>query len=596
MPLASAVQQPEEVLERALTLLFESAVLSPARVVQHTVECLAYLIAANRLDLRIVLMPRGQYHKKIWLFDCGEDWLAVHGSGNATQRGLLVNGEQMTIDRSWCDGPTAERRIKKLVASWEAQWENRNSNSITITAQQSLQLLQQLGNGVLPTVSDFWEAWRLDQANGLAPDLPPGLRAAVSHRLNIPSEMNWQSGRYAHQGQAVTKFRENGGRGILAIATGGGKTKTSLIAATLYQNEHQGTTLIVVLVPSRPLAQQWADEIAEFGIQPFMPSKLPPERRRIRLQELRAAVSLGLRRTEVLVVTNQLFASDHSIRDFVSSCGSEVRTMLIADEVHNLGVTSFVDNPPERFDARLGLSATPMRQYDPTGTALLFSFFGGEIYEFALGDAIQAGCLVPYDYHLHEVKLNDEEMCRYIDLTEKLRKAGFQTDDDGIERNFDDRIKALLRDRRSVLEHADEKLACLRDVLVKTKPRNINKTLIYASGKKPPPYAERQIDAVNRLLNDLSVSFHQFTSAETVQADSGRFLSGFAAGDYQALTAMKVLDEGIDLPQTDVAFLLSSSTVRREWVQRRGRILRTAPGKNFATLHDQLLGRYCRLA
>ena len=587
--IASAVRQPEEVLEKAISLLFESAVLSPARIVQHTVDCLAYLMAANRLELRVVLMPRGQYHKKIWLFNCGEDWLAVHGSGNATQRGLLVNGEQMTIDRSWCDGPTAERRIKKLAAGWEEQWENRNSNSVTISARQSLRLLQELGSGVLPTVSDFWEAWRFDQANGLAPELPPNLGAVASRRLNIPPEMNWQSGRYAHQGQAVAKFREHGENGILAMATGGGKTKTSLIAATLYQNEHQGTTLIVVLVPSRPLAQQWVDEIVEFGIQPFMPSKLPAERRRIRLQELRAAVSLGLRRTEVLVVTNQLFALDDNVRDFVSGCDPKVRTMLIADEVHNLGVASFVNNLPERFDARLGLSATPVRQYDPTGTGLLFAFFGGEIYEFALGDAIRAGCLVPYDYHLHEVKLNDEEMNRYIDLTEKLRKAGFQTDDDGSEGTFDDRIKVLLRDRRSVLEHADEKLACLRAVLVETQPRNISKTLIYASGKKPPPYAGRQIDAVNRLLNDLRVSFHQFTSAETVRADSGRFLSGFAAGDYQVLTAMKVLDEGIDLPQTDVAFLLSSSTVRREWVQRRGRILRTAPGKNSSTLHDFLV-------
>ena len=587
--IASALRQPEEVLEKSLSLLFESAALSPARVVQHTVDCLAYLIAANRLDLRVVLMPRGQYHKKLWLFSSGDDWLAVHGSGNATQRGLLVNGEQMTIDRSWCDGLTAEKRIKKLAAGWEGQWENRNPNSVTITARQSLRLLQELGSGALPTTSDFWEAWRLDQASGLAPDLPPGLRAVATHGLNIPFGMNWQSGRYSHQGQAVAAFRESGNRGILAVATGGGKTKTSLVAATLYQNEHQGTTVIVVLVPSTPLAQQWAEEIRAFGVQPFMPSKLLPERRRARLQELRAAVSLGLRRTEVLVVTNQLFALDDNVRNFIDSCGPKVRTMLIADEVHNLGVSSFLDNPPERFDARLGLSATPVRQYDPAGTARLFGFFGGEIFEFALSDAIQTGCLVPYNYHLHEVQLGDEEMDRYVDLTDKLRRAGFQADDDGFERKLDDKIKALLRERRSVLEHADEKLACLGDLLMATGPHNVGRTLIYASGKKPPPYAGRQIDAVNHLLNDLRISFHQFTSAETMQADSGRYLESFAAGDYQVLTAMKVLDEGIDLPQTDVAFLLSSSTVRREWVQRRGRILRTAPGKHSATLHDFLV-------
>jgi superfamily II DNA or RNA helicase len=581
----SATRTPEAVVAKYMSVLFEEATLSEAKVARHAVECLAYLLAAERLDLRFVLMPSGQYHKKKWLIRSGDDWLAVHGSGNATTRGLLVNGEQMTIDRPWSDGSAAQRRVSKLLGQWNRQWNNEHRYSLTLTATQALKFLATLAPSKMPTVSDFWDAWTADNEAGLEPDLPPNVSSAPSHLLRIPRGLEWRTGTYAHQGQAVDRFLQADGRGVLAIATGGGKTRTALIAATEIQNMHRGPMLVVILVPTTPLMRQWSADVDAFGLAPVQLSHFNTERRGVKLQEIRASLDAG-QRTEVVVLSNSLFAQDRPFRDFFDSMPAEVAVMLIGDEMHNLGSPTFVNDPPERADFRLGLSATPIRQYDPDGTDQLFQYFGPEVFEFSLGDAIAAGCLVPYNYHLHEVHLDDDEMDRYVELTEKLRTAGFVTDDNGQTGGLNERCQALLRDRRSVLEHADAKIASLRVLLELHGPTTVSRTLIYASGKKPPPGKERQITLVNKLLSELAIVSHQFTGAETQSASSRSILDKFGEGDYQVLTAMKVLDEGVDIPQTDTAYVLASSTVRREWIQRRGRILRSAPGKVIATLHD----------
>src|SRR5262249_24031512 len=260
--------------------------------------------------------------------------------------------------------------------------------------------------------------------------------------------------------------------------------------------------------------------------------------------------------------------------------------MIIADEMHNLGVPTFLQDLPEEFHKRLGLSATPIRQYDPDGTDRLFKFFGPPVFEFDLGAAIHAGCLIPYEYYVHEVGLTNAEMDKYVALTEELRAAGFRIDDDGRTIIANARVERLLRERRAVLEQAEGKVDELREILLAIGPKAVRRCLIYSSAKAVAIGTTRQIEKVNVLLSELGIISHQFTSAETSQAASRGLLRRFGEGDYQVLTAMKVLDEGIDIPQTDTAFLLASSTVRREWVQRRGRILRTAPGKKIATLHD----------
>jgi superfamily II DNA or RNA helicase len=189
-------------------------------------------------------------------------------------------------------------------------------------------------------------------------------------------------------------------------------------------------------------------------------------------------------------------------------------------------------------------------------------------------------------------------MNKWRELTDELRRAGFVGLDEGQtvvsgtkkhNRINNPKVEALLRQRRAILEQASGKLVALRAALMSIGPTKVARCLIYTSAKPSIIEHQRQIRQVNALLADLGIVSHQFTNAETSKADAQKYLEGFGRDDYQVLTAMKVLDEGIDIPQTNLAFILASSTVRREWVQRRGRILRAAEGKSKASLHDFLV-------
>jgi len=586
--ISRGIREPQPVVEDALESLFEHARLSESAIEQHTVKTLAYLVASDRLLLRVVLMERGMYHKKIWLFRSADHWLAVHGSGNATERGLLVNGEQMSIDRAWQDGPQSQSRVKIFLDQWTRRWENRHPSSLTVEVSQALEVLQGYVAAAPPTAADFWHAWRLDREAGLEPELPPGMRSSpFDHRLQIPSGLVWREGRYAHQGRAVDALLKERG-GIVSIATGGGKTKVALIAASEMQNEEPRHLCVVVLVPSRPLVRQWTEEIREFGIDPIVLTGTGAMDRRAELERVSLAFTTELPRTEILVMSNALFTRvDSAERRWLTDLPASIECVLIADEVHNLGTPSFINDPPEFFRRRIGLSATPIRQYDPDGTHQLFEFFGGPpVFEFPLGDAIEAGCLVPYRYYPHVVELDSVEMEHYEHLTEQLARAGFQVDDDGVTIALNPRIERLLRERRALVEQADAKYPALEQELRRMGAESVSRTLIYTSAKPEILGKPKQITAVNGILERLHIISHQYTSKETGTARSQTILSKFGSGEYQVLTAMKVLDEGIDIPQTDTAFLLASSTVQREWVQRRGRILRQMLGKKVAHLHD----------
>ena len=585
----AGVTDAESVINAASIELLIEAKRSGVATDLHCLDCLSYLVASERLEIRFVLMDAGMYHKKQWLLRQGDDWLAVHGSGNATHRGLLVNGEQMTIDRAWKDGDAARERVDLLVGQFERQWENESEGTLTVPAHQALDFLRRhapSGRDDVPTVQDFWAAWEADFEAGIEVPLPPNARRPHSvRRLRIPADLDWRTGRFAHQGVAVDSFLE-AGRGIFSIATGGGKTKASLVSAALLQDQSDSAFLLLILAPSRPLVNQWAEEVRSFGVHPSVLSGATVKARGHQLEAIEASLRSGKAHTEVVIGTNQMYGGDEPLRAWLDRVGLGASTMLIADEVHNFGTPSFLNHQPEIVKYRLGLSATPIRQYDLVGTSGLADYFGDVLIEFTIGDAIEAGCLVPYDYYVHEVELTDEEAERYSDLTAQLRRLGFRVDDEGRATNLTPRTERLLRERRAIIEQAWNKLGHLRTLLEAVDTTALRRSLVYVSAKPTVLGRSRQIELVNGLLAELGIVSHQFTNVETSSADGPRILTAFGRGDYQMLTAMKVLDEGVDIPQTETAYLLGSSSVEREWVQRRGRVLRSWPGKEHATLHD----------
>ena len=189
-------------------------------------------------------------------------------------------------------------------------------------------------------------------------------------------------------------WEEKERRGILAIATGGGKTITSLVAATRLQEE-SAPLLVIVEAPYKPLIEQWEREVVQFGVPPLPLTGLGQEERIGRLNHAVHSLQLGESIVEFAVITPVLL-NQAGFREFLASIPSGIATLLIADEVHNLGAPGFAKNPPERFQYRLGLSATPLRQYDDEGTEALLHYFGNVVCEFDLGAAIRAGCLTRY--------------------------------------------------------------------------------------------------------------------------------------------------------------------------------------------------------
>ncbi|WP_133512917.1 DEAD/DEAH box helicase [Candidatus Thiosymbion oneisti] len=393
----------------------------------------------------------------------------------------------------------------------------------------------------------------------------------------IPGYLKYEDGPFEHQGKAVSAWCQAGYRGILEMATGSGKTITSMIGAhRLY--EGQKPLLIIVAAPYVPLIEQWCEEIVPFGLKPFNLTTVGNVAKRAsELQKLRRRFRMGLSDVEVVVVSHDTLCTP----EFLEAAQSfDCTRLLIADEVHNLGRTSFISNPPELFEHRLGLSATPIRQYDEEGTKALFGFFGPVVFRFTLNEAIGC-CLVEYDYYVHPVYLSESEMDEWFDLTGKIKRNAWR----GKEGKPDDYLTRLLRDRRGLLEMASGKISTLRKLL-EEDVGDLHHTLIYTSDKGPG-----QLETVNKLLRDRNILFHQLTADETAsRGQTRRIIRSFQDGEIQILTAKRVLDEGVNIPQIRKAFILASTTVERQWVQRRGRLLRTcsAIGKTHSIIHDLL--------
>jgi len=586
-----AVIDPARVAEETMTRLFEGAQASESAIAAHVLDCLAYLIARDRLQPKFVLMEQGMFHPKVWLFELDGDVMAVHGSSNPTEAGLLYNGEAVSVERPWSDGRAAQERTSALLDMFEGYWHNKREKSITVEAEAALRYAGDHPVDRIPTTDDFWRAWYEDSKKGLAPPLPENVPAPAwvtlgeELRFKTPPEINWETGRFAHQGRAIRAWEGAGRRGILAIATGGGKTVLSFVAAARLQDEEERPLLVLVLAPTNPLIDQWELETRRFGVSPYVLGRMSASSRIADLHGVVSGLVHGVARTEVVICSNALFTGSSELRSFLRDLPSEIRVLLIGDEVHNLGSKSFLEDPPETIPYRLGLSATPIRQYDAQGTTGLFAYFGPTVFEFDLAEAIREGCLTPYNYILHEVHLAEYELDEWRRLSEQLRKRGFLGMDEG-QGGYNDAIQRLLEARRSVLEHAEDKLAVLRQLVEATPPSDVTRTLIYTSAKKDPLGRTKQITQVNRLLNEVGVISHQLTYTETGGARARRIIGDFADGTYQALSCMKVLDEGLDVPATTHAYILASSTVRREWVQRRGRVLRASPGKERAFIHD----------
>jgi len=570
----NGIRSPDEVAKD----LIEAFVITDDLLQQHTLKCLSYLIRAGRIEIKIVMMKRALFHPKVWIFKNGDDAIAAHGSSNITLSGIKHNFEQISVSRSWIDS-TQGYIIKKFRNQFDRLWNNGEDGCFVISIPEAIkkQILKSYPSEHPPTESEYLSLYRRAIKKISENSHVKEIQEEWT-KLNfiIPHWIKSESGPFEHQGKAVKAWCSSDFRGVLEMATGSGKTITAMISAhKLYQERKP--LLIVVAAPYIPLINQWCGEIGQFNVKTTNLAEAGNAAERIRsIQQVKRRLRTGISKAEAIVVTHDTLCSD----DFFEAISSfECPRLLIADETHNLGRPRFINNPPEYYEFRLGLSATPVRQYDEEGTEAIFDFFGPVVFRFSLKEAI-GQCLVEYDYHVYPCHLSKSEMDQWYDLTEKIKKSAWRKEDG----KPDDYLAKLYRDRRELLETIESKVSILASLLDKLDLHGLRYTLIYASDKGP-----EQLELINRLLRDRGVLFHQLTAEETANHDKTKhIIQSFQQGEIQVLTAKRVLDEGVNIPQICQAFVLASTTVERQWIQRRGRLLRTcsAIGKTHSIIHD----------
>ncbi|MFD8527150.1 DEAD/DEAH box helicase family protein [Streptosporangium canum] len=571
----TAILTPAEVASRIETEILKATHPDAGALANHAVECLTWMLATNRMDLSIAIpLPGANYHPKMWLFSDGHESIAVRGSANATGRAQEYAVEHMDVDCSWIRSSAERvRSAEAMIVDWAAGRDPVLERTVPLPFALRERLLK-LAPAQPPRPSDYNHA--------ISDFSRASLRNTkrLKSTFAIPGHLQWRTGPYKHQGEAVRAWEAAERHGILAMATGAGKTISSLICAYRASQEHDGPFLIVVSAPTTALTLQWNSECTKFGLAPLNPNPGTPAGKSMLGNALHRLKSGGAGAVECFVVTNNAFntPSFRKLLEHAQRTINDLAVMLIADEVHTLGTPSFLDDTPDFLDLRLGLSATPVRQYDEDGTEELLTYFGDTIYEFGLDKAI-GFCLTPYDYYFNVVHLNDDELAKFRDLSEKISRRI------GAAGRFDVRdeiLRTWLIRRREITENAEEKLRLLRELLKAYQlPRHL---LIYTTSKNP-----LQMDAAAEVLDSRHIAYARVTQNESRnKAKLTQILQSFTAGDIEVLLAKKVLDEGIDIPQAKEAILLASSTVEREWIQRRGRILRQAPGKSHATIRDMI--------
>lgn len=567
---------PKDLIEARLIDVIGSTEMTDDALANHTLLCLAYLLSCKRLTVRVALAPRGLFHPKVWLLTEAANVLAAHGSSNLTAPGISGNIEQLAVDRSW--GGTREQEVvTDLVEFFSSLWSGTGSERYPpVTVYDlpdavSLEILKHAPRDP-PNERDFEVARRKGVRPRKRPDEPLPTQA-----LRVPPGLVLDSGPFAHQGAAISAWESAARRGILAMATGSGKTVTALAAASTLASELPQGLLVVIAAPQLPLLAMWEDEVRGFGVWPI---SLAHGTARTKFKKVEAAIrrlDLGVSQIEALIATHDMLV-DKRFQDVVTQ--ARVPRLLIGDEVHRLGRPEFLERPPDCFEYRLGLSATPERQYDPEGTEALEQYFGPQVFEFGLDQAIGV-CLVPFDYFVHLVELETSELGEWRQITEKIRKLlKFADRQDS---DVQERLQLLLIRRRRILELARQKVPAF-DAELGAVGHSISRTLAYATDKDP-----NQLVRMHRVIQSRGLTYHQVTAAETATGRlAQKIIEEFRRGQLQMLTAKRVLDEGINVPAIRSAYVLASTTVRRQWVQRLGRVLRLDPatGKDHAEYHD----------
>lgn len=534
---------------------------------------LANLIADGYLDIKIAITESdsmiGMYHEKMGIItDAEGNRVAFTGSNNESANALTANYETIDVYTSWSND---EERVRNKEASFAAIWDDHERGIRTF-------VFEELSDEIIKRYKREPVDYKNFDTNQ---DNIPQIEKQYSF-FRVPDNVDF----YDYQKQAIENWLEAEGCGIFDMATGSGKTYTALGAITRLSQLLSENIAIVIVAPYQHLVEQWVEDIVKFNVTPIVAYSYPGQKWREQFKNAINAYNVGAIKNFCIISTNATFSGDdfqYILKRFKKNF------CFVVDEAHNFGAEKLSSLLPRKARYRLALSATIERYRDESGTAALKEYFGETpCIQFSLRDAITNGFLTPYYYYPVVTYLSRDELEDYNELTRKIIKCGGASEEN-LEKN--PHVELLLIKRARIIAGCRSKIDSLIEIIEPFKDENY--ILVYCGATRydneelDDDSQIRQIDEVNyRLYHDLHMRVRKFTSSEN-KAERESIRSAFATGEeLQIITAIKCLDEGVNIPAIKKAFILASSTNPKEYIQRRGRVLRKAEGKEFAEIYD----------
>ncbi|MEQ8435420.1 MAG: DEAD/DEAH box helicase family protein [Oceanicaulis sp.] len=556
---------------------------------QNRFDTLSWLVAHGRLEVKIALRERGMYHDKVGIItDESGDRVVFAGSANESTHALLPthNYESINVFRTWL--PEHAEFYDPHIDSFERLWRNESNSTAVIDIPTAVR------EKLIATA----------RAMDYTPD--PEIEAAIAARIlaksgsahsttsgqpKEPATINGQPFKMRdHQIAALDAWKAKGDfRGTFDLATGAGKTITAIHAIVRLSEAINGLACVIA-APYQNLADQWVDILATFNIYPvkcYVSRSQWEDKLRSMVHEL----TMGSRNFGAVVVVNRTLKSPE-FQDCLSKMKGN-RLLWIGDECHHHTSKAYEGFLPPHARYRIGLSATPQHYLDQERNERLNEFYGDIVSSYTLKQAITDKVLTPYVYYPHLVEFTETEADEFVELSEQIGRI--MARQNGKASEMSPQLTGLLMRRARLVGSAANKLPTLQAVLTGQKPTQ--HTLFYCgdgtvetdeeqTGAEDSDNAgRRQIEAVSAMLHGMSWDVSRFTSRES-RKDRGNILENFRLGIIDAMVAIRCLDEGIDVPACSTAYILASSRDPRQFVQRRGRILRRSPGKERALIHD----------
>lgn len=568
---------------------------------RHFMECFAWLIAQGRIQF-VIVRPKGRLgiaHYKSGVFSDGQDQIGFKASCNFTAYGMLENLEELEAFASWDNGRSTGF-LQNQNEYFEDLLNGKNEQVEYVPVQDvEVAIRNEFGNKDLNEL--LWQEKELlasrERANrtGRLDRLINSLEDELDELARKP-RFPYASGPRAYQKEAYRNWTANDRKGIFAMATGTGKTITSLNCLLEETKVHpQGLYHALILVPTITLVEQWDAEARGFNFKDIIrvSSKEKWEK------DLATTLSDTKRipTSFIIISTYASFVKDRFLK-YIKQLPED--TLFIADEAHNIGSKSVLSKLGQiPASKRIGLSATPKRIYDPEGSTAMEAYFRDRepyVYAFSMERAIEEGILCKYYYYPHIVRLEPDELAEYVEISKKLSKLAAMSKGPN---DNNDAIERLLLKRKQIIHKAKNKLGTARAILEERlkKEGDLRYTFIYVpEGIRTEEVVDDDtgavtveevniIDQYTRMVSSLDAKLmvNKFTSGMT---DRETVLDQFRQGHIHVIASMKCLDEGVDIPRAEHAIFCSSTGNPRQFIQRRGRILRKHPDKYNAIIHD----------